>query len=83
MKFQKPELKVNDFSRVFKNLEYLSIFDQLEFLRLNYECEICKMRFALSISLENHKRSHTREEEYAFIVRSAKKKRKTFNNFDC
>ena len=64
MKFQSPGLKVNDLSRVFKNLEYLSIFDQLEFLRLNYECEICKMRFAQLFSLHNHKRSHTTEEIY-------------------
>ena len=57
-------IKAKSLGTVFKNLEYLSVFDELESIEFKrsdkktHVCDICEMRFKSESKLEDHKKTH-------------------------
>lgn len=84
IKLQSDELiKDKNFGKHLKNLEYLSIFEQVEFIGITFECDICKKKFETTTKLENHRRIHIGERDNKKSVNRSRvnfKKHKTINN---
>lgn len=63
-------IKAKNLRTVFKNLEYLSLFDDLESIEFKtsdektHVCDICEMRFKRESKLEDHKKTHAEKRHF-------------------